>query len=466
MRIASPPEANVLRAELEAVGPSLSLVSGLRGVGKTHLLRTLTSSDPAAVYYRALSLPDPDHRALLATSLEGWAGGEVQLRGLDWGELVKALSHEVAATRRRLVLVLDDAHRLVESRSRLPGLLSDAWGGIRARSLPVHLVLAGRTPALESTLGAPDGPLAPLLTRQLQVQPLDFRVVGDQVRDRPAIDRLRTWGVFGGRPHRLRHLDPRVSLATNIQRLVLDPEGPLFTDGGDELEEATSSAPRYTGLLRAMAGGAAEWGTIMEATSEVESGGQMAPYLARLEELGLVRGDRSLDAGPRSRRRRYRIADPFLAFWHHLVLPHVSEIEMGRGGEVWSRHVRPGLAAHMARWLPLLARTWLARYADERLPSLAREVGGLWGRGYDLDPAGTLRTGAVVYGATRWSDAPADESHDDDVAAQLRATRYGFGREARLRLLVSVTGTSPGLVRRAARDPLLHLVGPADLLGH
>ena len=46
---------------------------------------------------------------------------------------------------------------------------------------------------------------------------------------------------------------------------------------------------------------------------------------------------------------------------------------------------------------------------------------------------------------------------------QMRDVRYGFGRQARLRLLVSVTGFDDALRREAARNHFVQLVGPEDL---
>lgn len=463
----APDDARRLRDALAGPGPSVILVSGLRGVGKTSLLHHVTSDDPSAVYYLALDLPDLDHRRLLVRRLEGWAGDEAPLPGTaDWPELLTAVADVVDRTRRRLVLVLDDAHRLVASRRRVSSLLAETWTrAVRARGLPIHLVLAGRSPHLGPALGESETGLGALRSLEVRVEPLDFRRAAARVGGYAPVDRLRTWAVFGGHPLRLRHVDPSVTLTTNIQRTVLDPEGPLFLEGMRTLEDDLSSVARYVAVLRALGGGALEWGRIVEKASGVESGGQIAPYLARLEELGLVRAERSLDAGPRTRRRRYRIRDPFLAFWHRSVLPRVSQLGAGQGAGLRSDVVRGELDAHMSLVFPMACREYLRRYADERLPAVAREVGGLWGDGYDMEVSGTLRTGPVVYGRAFWRDEALDREADDALAGEVRSTRYGFGREARIRLLVSRSGFAPDLSRRAARDRLLHLVGIEDLVG-
>jgi hypothetical protein len=185
----------------------------------------------------------------------------------------------------------------------------------------------------------------------------------------------------------------------------------------------------------------------------------MAPYLARLQQLGFVAADTSLDARANSRNRRYRIVDPFVWFWHRFVLPHLTDLFDGHSADVWRRHVRPRLDEHASALFPAACREYLTHYADERLPATAREVGSLWGAGYEVDLAGTLRTGAAVYGRTYWGLGRTPEAADEALVSEMRSTRYGFGKEARLRLLFSTDGFSTGLLRRGARTDVLHLIG-------
>ena len=145
--------------------------------------------------------------------------------------------------------------------------------------------------------------------------------------------------------------------------------------------------------------------------------------------------------------------------------PHRAELEAGDAAGVWSRHVRPDLDRHMALHFGPLCREWLLRHGDERLPGRAREAGGLWGAGYDLEVGATLRTGAACYGRCLWTDVPADAAVVDELGAAIRATRYGFGREIRMRMVFSGGGFDAALQRRSARDPAVRLVGLDDLAG-
>jgi hypothetical protein len=76
--------------------------------------------------------------------------------------------------------------------------------------------------------------------------------------------------------------------------------------------------------------------------------------------------------------------------------------------------------------------------------------------------AGTLRNGTAVYGRGVWGRA-ATVADADGLMRQMKATRFGFGREARLRVIFAGAGASEPLLRRAARDDLLTLV-PLDAM--
>jgi hypothetical protein len=272
------------------------------------------------------------------------------------------------------------------------------------------------------------------------------------------------WSALGGMPSVVRRLDPSVGLGANVRHIVLDPDAPLLRAGTDMLRRLVQSPARYASILTALARGRREWGDIARAVPDFGSSGQLAPYLGRLDELRLIETRRSLDAREGSRSRRYHATDPFVSFWFRFVLPNLTELERGHAADVWTRRVRPFLDDHVRLQLGELARAYVARYA-ERLPGTAREVGALWGPGYDLDVAATLVGGAVCYGAWSWEHSPVGEQALGPIERALRESRYGFGRESRLEVVFHAGGVGEDLVRRAAREDQIRLVGLEELLG-
>ena len=191
----------------------------------------------------------------------------------------------------------------------------------------------------------------------------------------------------------------------------------------------------------------------------------MAPYLKRLEEEGIAVSERPLDAPEGSRKRRYRLSDPFWAFWFSCVLPVRSALVAGDPWTAWREGVRPRLEGHLERWLPMAAREWFRDHAAERLPAASRRLGGLWGEEAEFDLVAWLTNGQVCYVDTVWTDEPVGAEILADLLARMQRSRYGIGREARAPILVVSGPVEESLRRRVAAAPLATLITLEDLMG-
>ena len=456
-------EIGRIRAALDAPTSSILRVTGLRGGGKSALVARALEGRRAVIHV-CPPLPDTDQRSALWGSLGKAIGGDASdteaagHRGRsdgvstaaapppDWPDILRRLDAAVASSDRPLVLVLDDAHRLREARSRIVGPLVDVLGRARAGP-PLHVVLVGGSHAL------PDAPeLDPLHTETVAIGPLPLRAAAPFLPgDRP-IDKLTAYGVFGGIPRVLRALDPAVTTGTNLRRLVFDRSGALADAGAAWLERDLQTPPRYYAIMSALSAGVADWSTVHAGLPDLTKSGQVAPYMTRLSELGLLRAHRSLDAPPKSRSTRYLVTDPFLAFWFRWVLPFRASSGESEGA-YHARVIRPSLDGHLESVFPFVCRQHMLHDAMETLGANAREIGGLWGDGYDLPVAGLLSSGAAFYGACAWSPGAGDRGSPlTTIERAKRESRYGFGRERRLSLVF--TGhRAPATLRREVARP-------------
>lgn len=455
-------DLGLLRTAFDRSTSSVVRIAGPAGSGKTGLALAAVADRPH-VYHRVPPLPEPLQRAALAATLvrggPGWSGGIEDGRPpAGWEELLVAASG-AAEGAAPAVLILDDAHRLAESRARFLPALRAALGEARERGRAIHIVLVSAEPvSLDERDDSEFGSAC------LRLGPLDFRSAVPLLPGSDATERLRAYSVFGGMPGSLTRLDRVPSLATNLRRLVLEPGAPLGELPMDLLERVTQTPSRYVAILRALSDGEADWSSVHAGVPDVTASGQLAPYLKRLEEMGWIEARRSLDAGPRSRSRRYRIADPFTVFWFRFVFPYRERFASGGGAEAVTEAVRAELETHVASILPAVCRQYMLHDAVESLGSNARECGSLWGPGYDIPVAGILGSGAAFYGAP----VPPGENGRAILSAldrQIRETRYGFSRERRLRVLFTRGGVPPELAREAARRHDVVVVDAGALAG-
>lgn len=384
----------------------------------------------------------------------------------SWSELFRELLDR-ATSSRPFVLILDDAHRLQDARSRFEAGLAEALTTARASQIPFHVVLAGRAGSMPD-VGADFDVAAPSLL--LQVDPLPLRAAAPHLPGTQASDKIRAYGVFGGLPGVLAYLDTSVTVGTNVRRLMLPDQGPLAELPMGWLERSVQTVTRYMSVLEALSLGEAEWADLSGAIPDLTKSGQVAPYLKRLAELGFIRSRRSLDAAPRSRSSRYALTDPFLAFWLRFILPwRVSE----RGSEIvphYADRIRPHIRDHLQRMMPMMCRRHMDIDALETLGSNARDSGSIWGPSAEIPVAGTLGSGAIYYGVCLW-DPPTTRPQTPtptplmQLDRSIRETRYGFGRQGRIRLVFTGRSTPTWLRREVARRDDARIVDAAGLLG-
>lgn len=475
-------ELGRLRRVLDGRRPGVMLVHGVRGGGKSTLVERV-AVDYRAIVHRCPPLPDPAQRAALAHHLaaECRAAGVEESRApapdADWTELFACLPRLAARHGQPLVLVLDDAHRLAEARSRYARAIAsirEAMTGADSNVRPpvvVHFVLVGPIGGLPEVRTLEPGTTSEGSSvldevESLEVGPLPLRTAAPFLPGSNAVDQVRAYGVFGGIPEVLRTLDRTVGLGTNIRRVLLEQQGALL-DATAWLERDVQTPARYHSILSTLSFGDADWSTVHAGVPDLTSSGQLAPYLKRLGELGLVSTRSSLDASPRSRARRYGVADPFFAFWYRFVFPFRFGAPTGRGGaaDYFARAVRPEMDRHMEWVFARVCRQHMEYDALGTFGAAARESGALWGPEHEIPVAALLTSGAACYGDCSWRSPTRDDSPLARLDRTVAGTRYGYGRERRQRLIFTGEPAPAWLRREVARRQDATLIDAEALIG-
>lgn len=386
--------------------------------------------------------------------------------GLGWSNLFSRLLQQ-AENSRPFVLILDDAHRLTEARSRFEVALDDILLKAQGLEIPFHVVLAGRAGSMPK-VGLNFPHTAP--TIRVHVGPLPLRAAVPHLPGNEPYEKIRAYGVFGGYPGVLAQLDPTVTVGTNVRRLLLTDTGSLSELPMTWLEKAVQTPTRYIAVLESLAQGAAGWSKLSNAIPDLTKAGQVAPYLKKLSEFGFIHAHRSLDAGPRSRNTRYALSDPFLGFWLRFVLPWRSSERDTEIVPHYASEIRPGIRDHLQQTMAILARRHMEIDALETFGSNARDTGAIWNNESEISVAGKLGSGAIYYGLCLW-DPPANRPRSpkctplEQLDQSIRNTRYGYGRERRLRVVFTGRSTPTWLRRDAARRSDTRIINASDLLG-
>jgi hypothetical protein len=457
-------ELRALNRELDRPRPSVVVLLGRRRVGKSRLLVEATRSRPT-IYYQATRIAESMSLQLFKAEISRVVETDPVFESLgDWLGVFTFLEQVATDRMPGLTVVLDEFPYLCDTDPSLPSVLQKFCDGVRERGTAINLVLCGSKISFMEELLGEKNPLHGRQTLALDLPPLSYRDAAKFFPEWSADEQLRAYGILGGIPYYLNLCETEFTLSENIRELVLSTGAPLGDEPNNLLQSELRDVTRYATILRSIADGCTDSGSIIGRVRELKDSSALAPYVQKLAELRLIRIVRSLDAAERERDRRYYLDDPFLAFWYRFYLPNLSPLSSGHSEEVWRHTIEPRLDDYMGGMFEWICRDYARRYVNEVLPTAAQEVGQVWAADFDIDVAGRLLNGAAFAGECKWWNGPVGLNVLEHLRETATRTTYERGADERYLLLFSRSGFTPELKRKVKRDSTVRLIGPAELL--
>lgn len=325
------------RAELETLegwwssrGGGLALVWGRRRIGKTALLERFAQGK-RVISHTGAGRPRAAELALLSR-----AAGAVLDPGLrdlgsrpftSWDDALEALAG--AARSEPLLLVLDEFPDLLDASPELEGVLRAVWDRARTRTR-LRIVLSGSALRTMEAIQEERAPLFGRVDVALLVEPFRPHEAALLLPRLPPAEQAVVWGLVGGVPLYLEWWDDSASLRDNLARLVCAPGAPLLTAGELSLASDLDAGDLARQTVYAISAGKTKHNEIADTIRA-----DPTRVLERLTRIGAVERMTPITEDPRRTRRRiYRLADNFLAFWLTVVDRHRNAIERGLGQSV------------------------------------------------------------------------------------------------------------------------------------
>lgn len=317
-------EQDYIRQCLESGRPEFLVLYGRRRVGKTFLIREYFHESFAFYATGVAREKTAGQLRIFCDSLRRY-GDKHRRVAKDWLEafsrLRDLLSREDVPrdpVSGKMIVFLDELPWMDTPRSNFRSALEyfwNSWGSVRSDLL---LIACGSATSwiIKHLLNSRGG-FYNRVTRQIHLAPFTLaeceQLLNSNGFDMSQQQVLECYMIFGGIPHYLNCLDKRMSLAQNIDTLILHPGGQLHYEYERLFDSLFKNAKKHISIIEALA---AKRGGLMRTDlariKKIGDGQPLTTALQELEQCGFIRKYRGYNK--RRNGNIFQLTDPFTMF--------------------------------------------------------------------------------------------------------------------------------------------------------
>lgn len=389
----------------------MAVFYGRRRVGKTTLINEFCKNKKT-IYFVGLESTEKEN--LRSFSKEVWKIAEPN------GDMPPFQNFEVLfeyvaklAEEERIILVIDEYPYLAAAYPAVSSVLQ-ACIDRKMKNGHLFLILCGSSMSfMEHQVLGYKSPLYGRRTSQFKIVPFDFWDARQMLPDFSPEEQAILYGVCGGIPEYLSHIDIRKGIDENLKDLFFDTSGRLFEETSNLLKQELRDPSSYNAVLTAIAGGHSKLNDIATAVGLTTSA--CSNLLVSLMELGLVQKEYPITEKT-GRKTIYSFSDQMFRFSFRFVKPNISVISAGYGEQLYDSQIKTQIPDFMGTVFEIMCKDWFFHQLGKgTLPFFFSDIGRWWGgnpvtrKQEEIDLA-AISDHQIILAECKWRNEVADET--------------------------------------------------------
>ena len=245
-----------LRRCVESDRSEFVIVYGRRRVGKTFLVDSFFNCTYDFTYVGGHKLSKAKQLRGFAKALKKAAGLNSQPKFADWSDAFDALEEyiETLPTERKKIIFIDEMPWIDTPQSEFVEALEAFWNGWGARRDDIVFIASGSASSwmMDKLVDNPGG-LHARITSNIYVRPFTLKQTREYLYSRKILwdtyQILQLYMIMGGVPFYLSLLNPKESMAENIDRLFFNRNGALRAEFDELYNAIFANSKKYLDVV-------------------------------------------------------------------------------------------------------------------------------------------------------------------------------------------------------------------------
>lgn len=334
-------ECEILQRCYTSTESEFVVVFGRRRIGKTFLIEQFFDKKYDFKYVGAHNLRTREQLVNFSKALSRYSRSKPRAFA-DWFEAFDALAEYLGKlpNDRRKVVFIDEMPWMDSKRSDFVSALENFWNGWATEQENIMLVATGSASSwMVDKLIKNNGGLHNRITERIFLQPFTLGETEEYLRSRKIQwDRyqiLQTYMLTGGVPYYLKLLNPKDSLAQNIDRLCFTDNGALRIEYDELYNAVFPTAEMYTRIVELLSNHKSGLSRQEISAATHLNGSNLTRILTNLERCGFIA--KRAQYGQKKNEAIFRLVDFYTIFYFRFIAADTSLDD-----HWWSHHIDTG----------------------------------------------------------------------------------------------------------------------------